>query len=152
MGKKNSKNNTISIINDNFFEEEKANEIISSLNKKRKIELIDFLLLNVKNISNKNKISKTTNIANPVLEFEIDNKKFKIIVISKDVLIVLTMSIDNIKTYTKISNLQYEFEDINSKNYIIENSNIISIIKLKKITNIQIGRYSLNIILQEYLI
>lgn len=130
MGKKNSKNNTISIINDNFFEEEKANEIISSLNKKRKIELIDFLLLNVKNISNKNKISKTTNIANPVLEFEIDNKKFKIIVISKDVLIVLTMSIDNIKTYTKISNLQYEFEDINSKNYIIENSNIISIIKL----------------------
>jgi len=58
MGKKNSKNNTISIINDNFFEEEKANEIISSLNKKRKIELIDFLLLNVKNISTKIKFLK----------------------------------------------------------------------------------------------
>ena len=49
MGKKNSKNNTISIINDNFFEEEKTNKIISSLNNKRKNELIDSLLLNVKN-------------------------------------------------------------------------------------------------------
>ena len=57
------------------------------------------------------------------------------------------MSIDNIKTYTKISNLQYEFKGINFKNYIIENSNIISIIKLKKIINIQIGRYSFNIML-----
>ena len=57
------------------------------------------------------------------------------------------MSIHNIKAYTKISNLQYEFKGINFKNYIIENSNKISIIKLKKIINIQIGRYSFNIML-----